>query len=118
MIDSITGWFDIVKIPMFDLNEVALSNYEYIDKSSARVGQMFNNTWICRYPRLRKVVFDNGPEFKRVTATFLKDFNIKPVLNLVNKPQANAQLERLHQVILYMFVTKDLDNKVFDHIYP
>ena len=27
-------------------------------------------------------------------------------------------MERLHQVILDIFVTKDLDNKVFDHIYP
>ena len=27
-------------------------------------------------------------------------------------------MERVHQVILNMLVTKDLDNKVFDYIYP
>ena len=37
MIDPATGWFNIVKIPMFDFGEVALGNDEYIDKSSARV---------------------------------------------------------------------------------
>ena len=64
MIDPATGWFEIVDIPMFDLKEVTLGNDEYIDKSSARVSQLFNNTWVCRYPRPRKVVFDNSSEFK------------------------------------------------------
>ena len=32
MIDTATGWFEIVKIPMFDLNEVTEVNDEYIDK--------------------------------------------------------------------------------------
>ena len=45
MIDPATGWFEIFKIPTFDLEEVALDNDEYIDTSSARVSQMFNNTW-------------------------------------------------------------------------
>ena len=57
MIDPTTGWFEIVKIPTFDLNEVVIGNDEYMDKSSVRVNHMFNNTWLCRYPRPRKVVF-------------------------------------------------------------
>ena len=48
----------------------------------------------------------------------LKYFDIKPVLSLVKKPQANAPVERVHQVIVNMIVTKDLDNKVFDYIDP
>ena len=32
MIDPTTGWFEIVKIPMFDLKEVTGGNDEYIDK--------------------------------------------------------------------------------------
>ena len=48
----------------------------------------------------------------------LKDFNIKPVLTSVKKPQANAPVDLLHQVILNMLVTKYLDNKVFDYIDP
>ena len=78
MIDPSTGWFEIVKIPTFDLEELALDNNEYIDKSYVRVSQMLNNTWIWRYLRPRKVMFDNGSEFKLDFTHFLKDFDVKP----------------------------------------
>ena len=48
MIDPATGWFDIVEIPSFDLDEVTAGNDECINKSSVRVSQLFNNTWLCR----------------------------------------------------------------------
>ena len=64
MIDPSTGWFEIVKIPTFDLEELALDNNEYIDKSYVRVSQMLNNIWIRRYPHQQKVVIDNASEFK------------------------------------------------------
>ena len=48
----------------------------------------------------------------------LKDLNIKTVLTSVINPQANTPVERVHQVILNMIVTKDLDKKVFDYIDP
>ena len=44
MIDPATGWFKIVKIPTFDLNEVTAVNDESINKSSARVIQLLKNT--------------------------------------------------------------------------
>ena len=47
----------------------------------------------------------------------LKYFDIKPVLTSVKNHQANSPMERVHQVIINMLVTKDLDNKVFDYIY-
>ena len=64
MINPSTGWFDIVEILTYDLNELTAGNDEYIDKSSARVSQLFKNTWLCRYTHPRKVVFDNGSDFK------------------------------------------------------
>ena len=48
IIDPATGWFKIVKVPCFGLDEVARLNYGYIDKLSARVSQMFNHIWSCR----------------------------------------------------------------------
>ena len=48
MIDPATGLFDISEIPTYDLEEVTIGNDEYIDKSSARVSQLFNNKWLCR----------------------------------------------------------------------
>ena len=74
MINPATGWFNIVKIPKFDLEEVTIRNDEYIYKSSTRVSQLFTNTWLCRYLCQRKLVFDNGSEFKRDFTPFLKDF--------------------------------------------
>ena len=43
-IDPATGWFEIIEVPTFYLDELMVGNYEYIDKSSARVNQSFNNT--------------------------------------------------------------------------
>ena len=65
MIDPVTGWFEIFKIQTSDLDEVTAGNDEYIDKASARVSQLFNNTWLCRHPHPSKVVVGNGSEFKR-----------------------------------------------------
>ena len=48
----------------------------------------------------------------------IKDFDIKPVLTSVKNPQSNAPVEKLHQLILNMRVTKDLYNKVFYYIDP
>ena len=62
-IDPEIGWFKIVEVPMFGLDEVTGVNDEYIDKSSYIVSQLFNNTCIRRCPGPRKVVFDNGYDF-------------------------------------------------------
>ena len=118
MIDPDTGWFDIIEITPFYIEDVTLGNDEYIDKSSYRVPQLLNNTWLCRYPRPRKVVFEKVSELQRDFTPLLKDFDIKSVLTSVNKPQANAPVEQVHQVILNMLFTKDLYNKVFNYIYP
>ena len=76
MIDPATGWFEIVEIPTFDLGEVALGNDKFIDKSSARFIQIFNNTCPCRYPHPRKVMFGNGSDFKQDFTHLLEKFNI------------------------------------------
>ena len=129
MIGPATGCFEIFEVPTFDLGEVTGGNDEYIDNSSARVSQFFNNTCLSRHPRPRKVVFDKRSEFKQYFNPLLKDSDIKPVLTTIKNPQDNASLERVHQVILAplervhqvilnRIVTKYISNKVFDYIYP
>ena len=39
IIDPATGWFEISKVPIYDLSKVTEGNNEYIDKSSTRVSQ-------------------------------------------------------------------------------
>ena len=118
IIDPAIGWFNIFEMPMFDLEEVKIGNDEYIYISSSRFSQLFNNTWLCRYPRPHKVVVYNGYDFKRDFNPLLKEFYVKPVLTSVKNPQANTPFERVHQVISSMLVTKDIYNKVFDYIDP
>ena len=47
----------------------------------------------------------------------INNFDIKPVLTTIKIPEANAPVERVHQVILNVLVTKDLSKKVFDYKY-
>ena len=46
IIDAATGWFEIVEVAFFKINEVARGNNEYIDKLSTRLIQLFNQTWL------------------------------------------------------------------------
>jgi len=41
MIDPATGWFEIVQVPNYYPEK---DNLETIDKTSARISQLFNNT--------------------------------------------------------------------------
>ena len=108
-IDPATGWFEIAQVPYYNIEDVKGGNVEYINKTSARISQLFNNVWLSRYPRPHRVVFDNGSEFKSDFVPLLQDFDVKPVCTTVKNPQANAPVERVHQVIHNMMITKDLN---------
>ena len=118
MIDPVTGWFEIVEVPYYNIDDIKSKGQQSIDKTSARISQLFNQTWLSRYPRPHKVVFDNGSEFKRDFEPLLADFDIVPQCTTVENPQANAPVERVHQVIHNMLVTKELDKHLFDYINP
>ena len=117
-LDPSTGWFEITEVPYFNIEDVKMKNKAAIDKSSARISNLFNDVWLSRYPRPRKVVFDNGSEFKKNFIPLLKDFAIKPTCTTIKNPQANAPVERVHQVVGQMMITQDLKSKVFDFINP
>ena len=48
MFGHATGWFEIIGVLTFDLDEVTSGNDNYIDTSSSRVIQLFNITCIIR----------------------------------------------------------------------
>ena len=104
-IDPATGWFEIKEVPL-------------VDQSSARISKLFDEVWLARYPRPRKVIYDNGSEFKRNFQPLLKDFAVKPTCISIKNPQANAIVERIHQVVGSMLKTNDLVNRIFDAIDP
>ena len=57
MIDPATGWFEIVELPNVACTYVRDNKEEIvevmIDKSSACVSQLFNKSWLNRFPRLK-----------------------------------------------------------------
>ena len=102
-IDPATSWFEIAEVPD-------------TDKTSARISRLFDQVWLSRYPRPRKVLYDNGSEFKKNFQPLLKDFAVKATCTSIKNPQANAILERVHQVVGSMLKTKDLVNIEFDEL--
>ena len=76
---------------------------------------MFNTIRLSRYSHPKKVVFNNRSEFKQDFTALINDFSIKPVLTTNQNRQDNDPVEHLHQVILNLIVTKDIDNNVFNY---
>ena len=63
MIDPATGWLEITE--MKDTN------------NSADASRIFNNTWLSRYPRPKRIIYDNGVEFKCHFEPLLKTYGVK-----------------------------------------
>ena len=118
-LDPVTGWFEIAEVPQYLIKDINTEEFRLnIDKSSARISQIFNNVWLSRYPRPQKVIFDNGSEFKKDFVPLLKEFSIKPKLTTIKNPTANSPVERIHQVVANMLKTKELCSQVLDPIDP
>ncbi len=81
----------------------------YFDKTSATVGSLINRTWFCRYPHNQYIVYNNGSEFKLHFETLCDSYGLKRKPTSVKNPQANAILERVHQTIMGMLCTAEID---------
>ncbi len=94
MIDPATGWFEIVEIP---------------EKSADYVINLLEMTWLTRYPWPTEVVMDRGKEFAaEVRDTLRRDYGVIRKLITTRNPQANAMVERIHQVIHNMIRTLEI----------
>ena len=125
MIDPATSWFEVVELPVVKhaqttpttrgkgkstINtDYTVDKQTYFDKSSSQISQLVYNTWLCRYPRCQQIIYDNGSEFKLHFAALCDSYGIKRKPTSVKNPQANAILERVHQVLMNMLRTSELD---------
>lgn len=73
--------------------------HEYSSKTSEDISLIFDREWLCRYPRPRMVVFDNGTEFTSEFHELLESYGIQPKSTTIKNPQTNAVVERVHQTI-------------------
>eukprot|EP00804_Cyclotella_cryptica_P025130 CCRYP_012980-RA/>CCRYP_012980-RA protein AED:0.39 eAED:0.39 QI:0/-1/0/1/-1/1/1/0/418 len=124
MIDPATSWFEIVELPVSQLQKLDIptgtkgqrstdthvqEQQPYFDKTSATVGNLVNRTWFSRYPRSQYIIYNNGSEFKLHFETLCESYGLKRKPTSVKNPQANAILERVHQTIMAMLRTAELD---------
>jgi len=113
MIDPATGWFEVVELPTIEVEKEVNGKQvlvEQLDRSSACISYLFNKTWLCRYPRPKYVICDNGSEFKASFATLCKQYGITRKPTTSKNPQANAVLERIHGVFSDMMRTSGINN--------
>jgi hypothetical protein len=81
----------------------------YFDKSAAMISTLVNKTWFSWYPHCQHVIDDNGSEFKLHIEALCDTYGIKRKLTSVKNPQVNAILQWVHQVIMAMLHTSELD---------
>jgi hypothetical protein len=89
---------------------------EIFDKSSDQIARLVNKIWLCRYPRCRYLIFDNGSEFKLHFGTLCDSYGIKRKPTTIKNPQANTICEHVHQVLGTMMRTAKLD--MVDSVHP
>jgi hypothetical protein len=82
---------------------------EIFNKISERIAWLVNKTWLSRYPRCCYIIYNNGSEFKLNVEYLCVTYGIKRKPTRMKNPQANAILERLHQVLAQMLRTSELD---------
>ena len=105
MIDPATGWFEI---------------HQYDDKRSITVANIAEQEWLSRYPWPTQVTYDMGSEFigKDFQKLIKEDYGIKGKPITVRNPQANAIVERVHQVIGNIIRTFELETNYLDEEDP
>jgi len=115
MIDPASGWFEIVELPIHEIPKKKSKKKgkpektEYFDKTSAQISRLVNKSWFSRYPRCQQIIYDNGSEFKLHFEDLCETYGIKRKPTTIKNPQANAILERVHQVVTSMLRTSEID---------
>ncbi len=82
---------------------------EIFDKTSEHIAKLVNKTWLCRYPRCRHLMYNNGSKFKLHFEYLCESYAITRKPTMVKNPRANGILERVHQVLGQMLCTAELD---------
>ena len=104
MIDPATGWFEI---------------HQYDDKRAITVANIAEQEWFSRYPWPQLVTYDRGSEFiGHEFQKMLDDYGVKKKPITTRNPQANAIVERVHQVIGNIVRTFELQENYLDEDDP
>jgi hypothetical protein len=116
MINSASSWFEIVELPVEDhvptgdtFKKDGKTMEAYFDKSSFMISHLVNKCWFSRYPCCRNIIYDNGSKFKLNFETLCDSYRVKRKPTSIKNPQANAILEQIHQAVMAMVCTSEID---------
>ena len=88
---------EIKAVTIIDVGTLLLEVVPYHNRKLVSIANIFDQEWLCRYPRPAQVIHDNGSEF--IGAEFqemLHSFDITPVPTTVKNPQANLVIKQVH----------------------
>jgi hypothetical protein len=104
MIDPATGWFEI---------------HQFDDKRAITIANIAEQQWFSRYPWPTQIIFDRGSEFMgHEFQEMLNIYGVKKKPITTRNPQANAILERVHQVLGNIIRTFELEDNYLDQDDP
>jgi hypothetical protein len=116
MINSASSWFEILELPVADhvptgdtVKNDGKTMEAYFDKSSFMISHLVNKCWFSRYPCCRNIIYDNGSKFKLNFETLCDSYRVKRKPTSIKNPQANAILEQIHQAVMAMVCTSEID---------
>ena len=95
MVDPVTGWFELAHLTT--------------GPTALEAQRLLDSVWLARYPRPKEIGFDNGSEFKAEFRELCENMGLKKKPSLAWNPQANAILERVHQVLKDCLSTFNLE---------
>jgi hypothetical protein len=115
MMNPASSWFEIVELPVADhvptepVKKDGKTKEAYFDKSSFMISHIVNKCWFSRYPCCKNIIYDNGSKFKLNFEALCDSYRVKRKPTSIKNPQANAILERIHQAVMAMVRTSEID---------
>jgi hypothetical protein len=97
MIDPATSWFEIAEIST---------------KRADFIANQLEMSWLTRYPWPTEIIMDRGKEFAAEVRNELSpEYGLNRKLITTRNPQANAIIERVHQVVGQMIDSWDIKDR-------
>ena len=106
IIEPVTGWFEAT---------------QYRDKKAMTIENLVETTWLVRYPWPVEITSDRGGEFlghEFKNILIENEYDIKNKPTSPGNPQANAIIERIHQVLGDLVRTYNLQETYIDDADP
>jgi len=92
---------------------------EMQNKEPATIANIVEQTWLARYPRPEKVIYDQGKAFLgEFSRMIMEDYHIKQKPITTRNPLANSVLERVHQTIGNIIRTFEINDQEVDEDDP